>query len=437
MTQAEALEILKAGSNVFLTGPAGSGKTYLLNQFIEHLKAAKIRVGVTASTGIAATHIGGRTIHAWSGLHVLDKSLSRKEVEKRVKNLMYKDELVALYNETQVLIIDEISMLDAEYLELLNSACQAMRQSPMPFGGLQLVLCGDFFQLPPVSTVERRTHFAFKARAWQSARLRICYVDEQQRYIDNQYVGVLNDIRHSQVTAETLKILKSRLKSAMPATVQATRLYTRNIDVTAVNDIELDNLPTPEKLFTMRTFYKTKEHMYLRDQLVKHCMAPYHLILKIGAVVMFVRNRFDERVENAYVNGTMGKVVDFVEEEDCFLPVILTNDGHKIIARPQTWSYDDLDEQGRYEAVASITQLPLRLAWAITVHKSQGMSMDEVVTDLSGAFEYGMGYVALSRVRSLKGLSLLGLNRKALQVNPEITAFDDKLRQASAQETTG
>jgi len=431
MTQREAFEILKLGFSTFLTGPAGSGKTFLLNKYIEYLRANKIQVGVTASTGIASTHINGRTIHSWSGLKVIEKPLTRKDIDRKIKHLSYNEDLVALYRGTKVLVIDEISMLDAEYLDLINTACQAFRQSIAPFGGIQLVLCGDFFQLPPVSTEMRRTEYAFKAKSWQETNFKICYLDKQPRYIDNKFIGVLNDIRHSQVNEETVAILKSRINHPVRGSVRPTRLYTKNIIVDSFNNIELDNLNAEEYVFTMRTYYKEKEHRYLRDHLVKHCMAPYRLALKVGAIVMFVKNHFDEIGTNTYVNGTMGKVIDFIEEEESVYPIVEVNDGRKIIAYHQSWCFEEPGEDGRNEVMASITQIPLRLAWAITVHKSQGLSMDEVVTDLSGAFEYGMGYVALSRVRSLDGLCLLGLNQKALKVNPEISKLDDDLKKES------
>jgi ATP-dependent exoDNAse (exonuclease V) alpha subunit len=181
----------------------------------------------------------------------------------------------------------------------------------------------------------------------------------------------------------------------------------------------------------MRSYYKEKEHRFLRDQLVKHCLAPYNLVLKPGAIVMFIKNNFDDSGKNFYINGTLGKVLDFQIENGIKYPLVETIDGRRIVAYPKSWRIEELNEQGDEDTVASITQIPLRLAWAITVHKSQGMSLDEAVIDLSGAFEYGMGYVALSRVRSLKGIYLLGLNRKALEVNPEISEFDQDLRRES------
>jgi ATP-dependent DNA helicase PIF1 len=430
MTQDEAFEILKMGKSVFLTGPAGSGKTFLLNKYIDYLRTNNIAVGIAASTGIASTHINGRTIHSWTGLKVIDKVLSRKEINARIKKLRFKEDLIKKYNDTNILIIDEISMLDAQYLDMINLACQSMRQSIAPFGGMQIVLCGDFFQLPPVSRPEHKTEYAYKSEVWRESGFKVCYLSGQQRSADKKFIDVLNDIRHSQVGESTIEVLESRIgktgRSKAP-----TRLYTVNKDVDAMNDVELAGIQKPACAYQMRSYYKEEEHRYLRDQLIRHCMAPYMLVLKVGAVVMFVKNNFEADGKTVYVNGTLGKVVDFQNENGVKYPVVETLDRRRIIAYPQSWRIEDMSETGSDESVASITQIPLRLAWAITVHKSQGISLDEAVIDLKGAFEYGMGYVALSRVRSLEGVCLLGLNRKALEVNPEIAEFDLELRKES------
>ena len=432
MTQEEASSILKLGSNVFLTGPAGSGKTYLLNQYIEYLKSNNISVGVTASTGIAATHINGRTIHSWTGLNVVDKLYTRKEINKKIKRLGFNKDLAKKYVNTYVLVIDEISMLDAQYLDIINTSCQALRKSVAPFGGMQVVLCGDFFQLPPVSTPQHETIYAFKSRVWLEAGFKVCYLSEHRRYADKKFVKVLNDIRHNRVRQDTLKALQAQIDKPSNGNFRPTRLYTINKDVDAMNDIELGKINKPACAYQMKTFHKEEGHIPIKDQLVKHCMAPYKLILKVDAVVMFVKNNFDPSGKNSYVNGTLGKIVKFQIEKNIKYPVVETSDGRQIVAYPQTWVFTEANKDGKDEAVASITQIPLRLAWAITVHKSQGLSLDKAIIDLRGAFEYGMGYVALSRIRSLGGMTLLGLNQKALQVNPEITKYDIKLRKESA-----
>ena len=180
MTQQEALDILKMGHNVFLTGAAGSGKTHLLNQYIAHLRAHDVGVAVTASTGIAATHLGGQTIHSWCGMGVRE-TLADDELEAIMRNTR----IARNFKKTKVLIIDEISMLHARQLDMVERIARHMGDFTKPFGGLQVVLCGDFFQLPPIVRAQQsgespaEKQFAYECRAWDSGELRVCYLHEQ------------------------------------------------------------------------------------------------------------------------------------------------------------------------------------------------------------------------------------------------------------------
>jgi len=411
MKQKEAFQLLKLGANVFLTGPAGSGKTFLLNKYISYLKSKNISAAVTASTGIAATHIGGITIHSWCGMGIA-KQLSKAEFKtvlnkKYLKNRMLK---------TKVLIIDEISMLDADRLDLVNNICMSFKNNVAPFGGIQVIFCGDFFQLPPVNGKEENNEYAFKSNVWNESCLKVCYLNEQHRHSDKKFIKVLNSIRNNKIDKDTLITLKSRLNQPVCGNITPTKLFTNNKDVNAINDFELAKIKQSEAVYQMRSSYK-KRREQLVDFLMKNCMAPAKLVLKKGAVVMFVKNKFSESGFAHYVNGTLGKIIGFSEFDN--YPIVETNDDRQIIAYPREWAV----EEGN-EVVAKISQVPLRLAWAITVHKSQGMSLDEMIVDLRDAFDYGMGYVALSRVRSLSGMELLGLNKMSLQVNPEIAEKD-------------
>lgn len=414
MKQTEALEILKGGSNVFLTGSAGSGKTYLLNKFIAYLKDKKTSVGVTASTGIAATHLNGRTIHSWAGLGLEEKmnaavrkSIAKSEVRERIKK-------------TGVLIIDEISMLSAKRLDLVNQVCQHVRKNKEPFGGIQVILSGDFFQLPPVSRGEEDNRFVLEADIWAAMNLKICYLEEQYRQEDKNFFKILNSLRSRQDLVKVKKSLQARMNKEIKSEIKPTKLYTHNFDVDAHNNRELGKLAAEPVVYEMRLTGPKN----LTDKLKSGCLAPERLELKIGAVVMFVKNNFKE----GYVNGTLGKIIGFETENN--YPLIKTFKGELIAAHNELWALED----NSGAVIASISQLPLRLAWAITVHKSQGMSLDCAEIDLSKTFEYGMGYVALSRVRSLAGLKLLGLNDLALKVNEQMIKFDENLRARSAQD---
>lgn len=411
MTQQETFDILKLGRNVYLTGSAGSGKTFLLNKYIDYLKKNNIEVGITASTGIAATHLNGRTIHSWSGLGVKD-NLTDKDFKKLFKN----HRLLRRICRTKVLIIDEVSMLHAFQLDLVNRICQMFRQSLEPFGGLQVALCGDFFQLPPISRGDENGNFIYKSEIWQNMNLVVCYLSEQHRHSDDSLTQVLNDIRTNNVGEHTLIPLRTRYRKEIIFSISETKLYTHNADVDAINEREL--LMLEGKTYSYKMFFEGSGR--LAEILKKGCLAPEELKLKKGAVVMFVKND----VENRYVNGTLGTVVDFTGEG---FPVVKNLKNEKIAALPADWR---IEEEGK--TIARIIQVPLRLAWAITVHKSQGMTLDAAQVDLSKSFAPGMGYVALSRVRSLEGLKLMGLNKLALEVHKEVMAIDEELKKLSS-----
>ena len=430
MTQNEALDILKTGANVFLTGEPGAGKTHTINTYVSYLRDHDIQPAITASTGIAATHIGGMTIHSWSGIGIkeslnkydLDKIASSEYVNRRVRK-------------TKILIIDEISMLRAETLSMVDAVCREIKQNLEPFGGIQIILVGDFFQLPPIEKnyseqkqvkliQERKARFAYESEAWGRLALVICYLTEQHRQDDLDFLSVLSAIRHGTVEDSHLKHICSRQSARDKFPENITKLFSHNVDVDQVNQEMLSKIEGEFKEFEMISTGKE----FLVSALKKGCLSPEKLILKKNAVVMCTKNNPKEK----FVNGTLGVVEDF--ESFSGNPIIKTKNGRKIKIIPMDWS---VEENGKIKA--KITQIPLRLAWAITVHKSQGMSMDAAVMDLSDVFEFGQGYVALSRVRRLSGLYLLGINDRALKVHPQILEQDNVFRIESiqAQKTFG
>lgn len=421
MNQDQALAILKSGRNTFLTGSAGTGKTYVLNQYINYLKARRIPVSITASTGIAATHLEGTTIHAWSGIGIKD-SLSPRQL----RDLKTKKYLKKHMEKTKVLIIDEISMLHARQLDLVNQVIRSFRENEEPFGGLQLVLCGDFFQLPPIggSSESSRDKFSFMSASWLEAKLTICYLTEQFRQSDNDFSDILNEIRSGSVSTGSIDRLNERQENSVggPSAEEllegSTRLYTHNIDVDRVNQDQLKKLGGSTKTFDS----KLKGNLKLGETISKSIMAPPVLKLKKGAKVMFVKNNY----EKGYLNGSMGEVARYDKEG---IPVVRLTNGMNLKAEPEEWRVED--ETGKL--LVSYTQVPLRLAWAITVHKSQGMTLDSAVMDLGKTFERGQGYVALSRVKSLEGLRLLGLNDTALQVDPLALRADMRFQELSGE----
>ena len=410
MLQDEALDILKLGHNVYLTGAAGSGKTYVLNQYIKYLRKNHIVVGVTASTGIAATHMNGMTIHSWAGLGMgdaidIERILAKSTLKKRMA-------------EARVLIIDEVSMLDGHVLDAVDTITRAFKDESKPFGGLQVVLSGDLFQLPPV-TRSGEPFFVFNSAAWKSMGLKICYLEEQHRQDDSNLLGILDAIRANSVDEAHFEELSERMKPA-PGGEDIIKLYTHNAHVDDINTTELGKLKTEAKTYHMTS----RGRQNAVESLINRCLAPEQLLLKVNSEVMFVANNPAKH----FYNGTLGKVVKFNDDNQ---PVVQTKD-RLITVDEHTWKTEDGDR-----TIAEVTQLPLRLAWAITIHKSQGMSLDAAEIDLSKSFEPGMGYVALSRVRSIEGLYIKGINNMAMVVNPKIIELDVKLKARSEQAISG
>jgi len=414
VNQEKALSILKSGTNVFLTGSAGTGKTYVLNQYIQYLKARKIPVSITASTGIAATHLQGTTIHAWSGIGIKDTLTTRNLRELKEKKYLKKN-----IDKSRVLIIDEISMLHRKQFELVNEVLQYFRETDAAFGGIQLVLCGDFFQLPPIgnNSEVNRDKFCFMSQAWLDAKLSICYLTDQFRQSDTKLDEILNEIRSGHVSSNSIEILKSTNNEIEAE--EPTRLYTHNMDVDRINGQHMNEIKGRKKVFKA----KVKGNLKLAETIKRSIMAPESLELKKEAKVMFVKNNY----EKGYLNGSLGRVMTY--NDDGF-PVIQLHNGAHIVAEPEDWRIED--ETGKL--LVSYQQVPLRLAWAITVHKSQGMTLDSAVMDLSNTFEKGQGYVALSRIKGLEGLQLKGFNSTTLEVD-RLALKADKRFQALSEET--
>lgn len=410
MTQDDALQILKTGANVFLTGEPGSGKTYTLNQYIDYLKGHGVCPTITASTGIAATHVSGITIHSFLGLG------SRKEFSVYdIEAIATTERIVKKVSKAKVLIIDEISMLSGSTLNAIDQILKSIHGNNDAFGGIQVVLVGDFFQLPPITNFNEEVNFAFQSSSFRNANFVTCYLEEQHRQSSGELLDILSAIRENNIKDIHRKILNNKIKDKLVIN-DDTKLFTHNKNVDAINLVELKKISGKTHTFKMTN--KGKDSLV--DALIRGCLSPEILDLKIGARVMCTKNN----TQRGFVNGTIGTVVSFGYGND--YPIIQTKNGEEILIEPMTWQ---IEEDGKVKA--EITQVPLRLAWAITVHKSQGMSLDSASIDLTNAFEYGQGYVALSRVKNINGLNLLGLGDKSLLVHPDVLNIDEYFKNES------
>ena len=411
MDQELALAILLSGRSALLTGAAGTGKTHLLNNFIAQVRKRGKKVSVTATTGLAATHLGGNTIHSWSGIGVNDH-LPNNFFERLSKTRR------DVISKTDVLIIDEISMLHDFRLDMVDKVLRTVREKDQPFGGIQLVMSGDFFQLPPVNRPnEQGGGFVVYSDAWQELQPAVLYLERQYRQNDEQLLEILTALRTGDVRRRHVEALLARAE-VEPPDGDITELHTVNVDVDDINIQKLAELPGEERSYQQTT---TGSKIYV-ENLQRSVLAPENLVIKLGALVMAVKNS----PQKLYANGSIGTVVDF--EPLTEYPVVEFRDGRRVTMVPDVWELRD-GERKR----ASISQVPLRLAWAITVHKSQGMTLDAAKIDLRKAFVEGMGYVALSRVRDLDNLYLYGINRRALEVSPDALAIDEVLRQVSRE----
>ena len=420
---------------MFLTGAPGAGKTYVLNQFVKQARQRGASVAITASTGIAATHLNGQTIHSWSGVgvaQVMTDTLLKQIKTRRGKRI----------RATDILVIDEISMMHAWLFDMVDQACRAVRRSPEPFGGLQVVMSGDLFQLPPVSNTRRdrelvapppelvamRERYAKAGRnpngfvteslVWPELNPIVCYLTEQHRQDTGQLLDVLTDIRQGTVTDTDRQALDTRIGVEPAGDDVAISLYPNNRQADALNDSKLAQINEPEHRFEA----ESSGQVSLIKRLKSTMLAPEILSLKIGAAVMALRNDTNQQ----YVNGSLGTVVDFVSTTEGEYPMVDFENGHTVIMQPAAWEMMDGET-----VLASVKQVPLRCAWAITIHKSQGMTLDRARMDLRRTFAPGMGYVALSRVESMDGLYLDGINERAFLVSPEAVRLDGILRERS------
>lgn len=425
------------GDNIFLTGPAGAGKTYLIRHIMEWAQSEKKKASVTALTGCAALLLGFRakTLHSWAGI-----GLGRESADVLAASIAKSSNPKQRWRSTQILIIDEISMLTTELFEKLDAIGRLVRKKDLPWGGIQLILCGDYFQLPPVvkglsgeSIAVGR--FAFESPKWTEAKLIPVCLKRIERQTDTEFQTILNECRIGKPSERSIEILKSRQgldwKSLL---IRPTLLFSKNADVDAINEKNLAALNKPLYTYTATTLLvhpegETTADPYPTPDEIERAVhrldndAPYMttLTLCVGAQVMLLTNL---DVEAGLVNGSRGVIVDIRAIDN--VPIVQFRRGRPIAVESKQWVSNENSRITR-------NQIPLRVAYAITIHKSQGSTLDCALVDIgSSTFEYGQAYVALSRVRNLESLYIWNLVPSRIRAHPTVTAFYESLTSSEA-----
>lgn len=400
--QAAALDLLRSGENVFLTGGAGSGKSFLIRQFMRELDSKEMPI--LASTGAAAVLLGGRTFHSFFGLGIMeggpDATYERASKDSRLMSRLRKVEGV---------IIDEISMIPGQALMIAEALAQRARESKLPWGGMRVITVGDFAQLPPVTQTGQRD-WCFLNSVWQASGFQTVMLSHNQRVSDNLFLDILSDVRHGQVTERVRDFLNEHVQDH-DEDDPGTRLFPRKINAEKFNEKKLNELDEAEVV--IESIYKGSERHI--QMLKKASPIAEKLVLKIGCQVMFLQNDPQRR----WVNGTRGVVVDISSDEI----TVRKERGREVQVSKSSFGIQDAEGM----VMAQVEQFPLTLAYATTIHKSQGATLDSLWCDLSQLWEPGQAYVALSRLRDARGLHLIGWNPRSIIVDAKVLQFYRKI----------
>jgi len=406
------IDSFEEGKNLLITGGAGSGKSYLLN----FLKKKYLQFGleITASTGIAAVNIGGSTIHSWAGI-----GLANLPIDQIVENI-FSPKCVRVRRRirfARALAIDEISMISAPVFEILNQVFQRVRENKLPMGGIQILLFGDFLQLPPVNRFGNNFDFCFNSSTWQQLNLKVFELSEIFRQKDDEvFVKILNNLRFGEVDQSTVNALKSRLNAHDEnLSIKPTILTSHNVKAEKINGDELKKIDNSE-IIHYAEYSGTPDRI---EFLKKNCIASETLKLKVGAQVMMTKNTYQKE---GIINGSLGIIRNFSPKK--LYPLVEFENGKILTISPEEWLIEKFDAEKKLIILeASAKQIPLLLAWAMTIHKSQGLTLDKISCDLSDIFSPGQAYVALSRARKLSGVFIQSINFNKIFANAEAVKF--------------
>jgi ATP-dependent DNA helicase PIF1 len=400
-SQNRAIDVLNSKDNVFLTGHAGTGKSFVINHF---QKSLPFPLPVLASTGAAAVLIDGRTFHGYFGLGIMEGGLLRT-VKKAIAN----NRVQARLKKDHAIIIDEISMIHPEAFEAANRIAQTVRDSDAPFGGLRLIVVGDFLQLPPITPNNQSVQWLFEMDLWHQLDFKKIYLKETMRTDKKVFVDVLNSIREGQVTNDVKEFLDSRL-SPVGDDFDGTVLFGRRNQAEFFNIKKLNQIPDAEVIYETEIKIAAKVQK-TEDAMLALSPLPKQLKLKKNALVMLRKNDPDLK----FVNGSLGRILKLTKE---VVEVQLFTGSKVLLAKEE---FHILDADGK--KMATITNFPISLAWATTIHKSQGASIDRVHVDLRNLWECGQAYVALSRARSPENLFVEGWTTRSIKADPNAVKF--------------
>ena len=418
--QLEVMEVFNAGKNICINSAGGCGKSFLISIMKSSADSIGKQIAVTATTGTAAVLLGNgaKTIYAWSGI-----GIGNGTIENILKNIK-KNGAYARWRALNILIIDEISMMSCEIFELLNGIGKQIKRNKKPFGGIQIVLCGDFCQLPPIAKTLSEKKYIFESIDWPDVIHQTVFLTTNHRQSDPQFIQLLDEVRFGHISEETRAILNSRIGLDYKSLeIQPTHLYSTNIAVEKINNDELIKLNNEIKTFHIKNAtvdkngeetgidYTSKKVINGLEAMDKSYQYALNLQLCIDAQVMLIVNL---DVANGLANGSRGVVKSFSENGN---PLVLFLNSMVVEITPYTWYNDDAANNfGRI-------QIPLKLAYAITIHKIQGATLDCALINLNNIFQDGQAYVALSRVKSLSGLYILGIDYSKIRACRKVLAF--------------